>query len=109
MYAKPEARSGCIVLDLDSKRFQELEILIVDFQLGVAGQGRNHGSLVRGFFARLADPDGSLQHEKDVVTAVLDPRYYLGDLLRIRQGFINRLTEFFHQVLKMLIHVAPLA
>ena len=41
--------------DLDTERFQEFEILIVDFEFRVGGEGGDQRGLVGGFFALLTD------------------------------------------------------
>src|SRR5580698_2088387 len=67
--AKP--KGGCLYIgpisglllfflfDSDAEGFQELHVLIADFEFGVGGQSGNEGSLVGGFFALLADAAGS--------------------------------------------------
>jgi len=39
----------------DAKRFQELEIRVIDFEFGVSGESGDEGSFVGRFFALLAD------------------------------------------------------
>jgi hypothetical protein len=93
--------------DLDAERFQELQILVADFEFWIRGKRGNQGSLVRGLFALLAHSDGGFKNEEDVISAVFDPGNNLGNLLGVRQGFVDRIAEFFHQLLQLWIHGPP--
>ena len=72
-----------VVLDLDTQRLKEFHILIADLEIGIAGQSGYQGSLVAGFLAGLAYPDGGFQHQKDVVTSFFDPGNDIGNGLGI--------------------------
>ena len=73
----------CVVFYLYAERFQELNVLIADLQFGIAGQGGDHGALVR-LLTRAADADRGFEYQEDIVTTVFDPRNNIGDLVRIR-------------------------
>src|SRR5260221_1409398 len=103
------AALSCVVSNLDAKRFQEFEVLLVDFELGIAGQRGYQRSLVAALFAGTAYPDGGFEHQKNVVAAVFDPGNNFSNLVGVRQRFIDGLAQFFHQLLQLLIHESPLA
>ena len=94
-------------LDFDTERFEELEILIVDFEFGIGGESGDQGSLVGGFFALLAHADGGFEHQKNVVTAFFDAGDDFGDLFGIREGLVDGFAEFFHELLELLVHMVP--
>src|SRR5580700_10267591 len=48
-------------LDLDTQRFEKLEILIVDLEFGICRQSGDQRRLVGGFLALLANPNGGLK------------------------------------------------
>src|ERR1700680_4831464 len=57
-----KARQGLFFfLDLDTQRFEKLEILIVDLEFGICGQSGDQRRLVGGFLALLANPNGGLK------------------------------------------------
>src|ERR1700732_1239744 len=92
-----------VVLNLDAERLEELQVLIVGLELS-SPQRR----LFAGFLATLAYPDGGFQHQEDIVAALFDSRRDIGDGLGIRQGLVDRLTQFLHQLLQLLVHITPL-
>ena len=55
------ARDLFFFLDLDTQRFEKLEVLIVDLEFGICRQSGDQRRLVGGFLALLADPDGGLK------------------------------------------------
>ena len=69
-----------VVLDLDAQRLEEFEILIADLEL--RGHQRR---LFAGLLTRLADSDGSFEHQEYVVTALFDPGNDIGNGLGISQ------------------------
>jgi hypothetical protein len=112
-----DSRGGClhIVLfflffffDFDAEGFQEFEILVADFEFGVGGESSDQGSLVGGFFALLADADGSFEDQKNVVAAFFDAGDDFGDLFGIGKRFVNGFAEFLHELFELLVHVVPL-
>ena len=94
-------------LDFDTEGFEELEILIVDFEFGIGGESGDEGSLVGGFLALLADADGGFQDQKDIVPALFNTRDDLGDLFGIGERFVDGFAEFLHQIFELLVHVVP--
>ena len=65
--------------DLDAERLEKLHILIADLEFGIAAEGGDQGSLVRGVLALFADADGSFENQENVVAAFLDAGNDLGD------------------------------
>ncbi|SRR6266496_5559833 len=98
---------GRVVFDFDAEGFEEFNILLTDLEIRIAGQSSDHRGLIACFLARAAYTNRSFEHQENVVTTILDPRYDIGNLLRIRQGLINCLAKFLHQVLQLLIHESP--
>jgi hypothetical protein len=92
-----------VVLNLDAQRLEELEVLIADLELR-----RHQRRLFARLLARLADSDRGFQHQKDIVTAFFDSGNDVGDGLGISQRLIDRLAQFLHQLLQLLVHVTPL-
>ena len=102
-----QAGLGGVVLDLDAQRLQELQVLIADLEFGIAGERGDQGSLVSGFLAGLADADGGFEDQENVVAAFLDFGNDIGDLLGVGQRFVDRLAQLLHQLLQLLVHMAP--
>ncbi len=84
------------VLDFDAKLLQELEILVVDLELGVGGESGDERSFVGRLFALLADTNGGFKDQKNVVAALFDARDYFGNLFRIGERFVDGFAEFLH-------------
>jgi hypothetical protein len=93
--------------DFDAKRFQELEIRVIDFEFGVSGESGDEGSFVGGFFALLADTDGGFEDQENIVTALFDAGDDFGNLFGIGERFVNSFAEFFHELFELLVHVIP--
>jgi hypothetical protein len=93
--------------DLDAEGFEELEVLVADFEFGVGGEGGDERSLVGGFLALLADADGGFEDQEDVVTAFLDAGDDFGDLFGIGERLVDSLAEFLHELFELLIHLVP--
>src|SRR5229473_2770809 len=93
--------------DLDPERLQELEIRVVDFEFGVGGKRGDERGFVRRFFALLADADGGFEDQENIVAALLDAGDDLGNLLGIRERFVDGFAEFLHELFKLLVHVIP--
>ena len=87
-----------VVFDLDAQRLQELKVLFADFEVGIAGEGSDHGSSVARLFAGAAHPNGGFEDEENVVTAIFDPGNNVGNLLGIRQRLVDCFAQFFHQI-----------
>jgi len=66
---------------LNAERFEKLQILIADFELGIGAERAcgDQGGVVGRVFALFADADGCFENEEDVVTAFLDARYDFRD------------------------------
>jgi len=54
-----------------------------------------------------ADADRGFENQKNVVAAFLDAGNDLGDRFGIGQRFVDRFSEFFHELLQLLIHESP--
>ena len=67
----------------------------------------DQGSLVGGVFALLADADGGFENQKNVVAAFLDAGHDFGDRFGIGKRLVDRFSEFFHELLQLLIHESP--
>ena len=91
----------------DAQGFQEFEIGVVDFEFRIGGESGDEGSFVGRFFALLADADGGFEDKENVVAALFDARDDLGNLLGIRERFVDGFAEFFHELFELLVHVAP--
>src|SRR4029077_11225646 len=85
----------------------KFQILIADLEFGVGAEGGNQGSLVGGVLALLADANGGFENEENVVAAFLDAGNDFGDRFGIGQRLIDRFSEFFHELLQLLIHESP--
>ena len=57
-----------------------------------------------GFVVAAVETDGGLQHQKDIVAAGLDPGDDLGDLVGFRQGLVDGIAEFLHELLQFVVH-----
>jgi len=93
--------------DFDAERFQELEILVADFEFGVGGESGDEGSFVGGFFALLAYADGGFEDEEDVVTAFFDAGDDFGDLFGVGERFVDGFAEFLHELFELLVQWVP--
>jgi len=80
--------------DLDPERFQELQILVVDFKFRVRGKGCNERRFVGRLFSLLAHSDGSFEDQKNIVAAFFDAGDDFGDLLGIRERFVDGFAKF---------------
>jgi hypothetical protein len=96
-----------LFFDLDAERFQELQILIADFELGIGGQSGDEGSFVGGFFALLADADGGFENQENIVTALFDAGDNFGDLFGIGERLVDGFAEFLHELFELLIQLVP--
>src|SRR5438105_2679379 len=96
-----------VVFDLDSQGLQELEILLADFEIRIAGQGSDHRGFVAGFFAGTADANCGFEHQENIVTAIFDPGDDVRNLFRISKRLVDGFAQFFHQVLQLLVHESP--
>ena len=115
--AKP--KGGCLYIgpisglllfflfDSDAEGFQELHVLIADFEFGIGRQSGNEGSLVGGFFALLADADGSFENQENVVATLLDAGDDFGDLFGIGERLVDGFAEFLHELFELLVHLVP--
>ena len=63
--------------------------------------------LVGRVFALLADANRGFEDEKNVVAAFLDAGNDFGDRFGIGQRLVDRFSEFFHELLQLLIHESP--
>src|SRR4029077_11413563 len=52
--------------------------------------------------------DRGFEYQENVVAAFFDAGDNFGDCFRVRKRFVYGFAEFFHQLLKLLIHVVPL-
>jgi hypothetical protein len=93
--------------DFDAEGFQEFEILVVDFEFRIGGEGSDEGSFVGGFFALLADADGGFEDQEDVVATLFNSRDDFGDLFGIGERLVDGLAEFLHELFELLIHWVP--
>ena|SRR5580765_3563264 len=94
-------------LDFDAKRFQELQVLVADLELGVSAESGDEGSLVAAGDTLFANPDGGFEDEKNIVAAFLDAGYDFGNLLRVGQRLIDGFAQFLHELLQLRIHETP--
>src|ERR1700683_2026764 len=92
-----------VFFDLDAQRFEELQVLIADFEFWIGAEGGDERGLVGGFVARLADADGGFEHQKNIVTAFFDAGDDFGNLVGVGQRLIDGFPKFFHQLLKFLV------
>jgi hypothetical protein len=93
--------------DFDAEGFEEFEILVADFEFGVGGEGGDEGSLVRGFFALLADADGGFEDQENVIAAVFDAGDDFGDLFGLGERLVDGFAELLHELLELLVHLVP--
>src|SRR6185312_4563994 len=99
------SRYGKAVLRLlffhfNAQRFQELQVLVADFELKIARRGRgDERRFLRIALARLADANGGLKHKENVIAAVLDSGNNFGDGIRVSQRFVDRLAKLLHKLL----------
>src|SRR5579863_5233946 len=101
----PKRRALCrVLLDFDAQGLEELQVLIADFEFGIAAEGGDQGSFVGGFVAGLADADGGFEHQKNVVAAVLDTGDDFGNLVGVGQRLVDRFAKFLHELLEFLVH-----
>src|SRR5580700_1670080 len=93
--------------DSDAEGFQELHVLIADFEFGIGRESGNQGSLVGGFFALLADADGGFENQEYVVSAFFDAGDDFGDLFGIGERLVDGFAEFLHELFELLVHLVP--
>lgn len=93
--------------DLNAERFEELQVLIVDFEFRIGGKSGNQGSLVGGFLTLFTHADGGFEDQENIIAALFNARDNLGDLFGIRERFVDGFAQFFHQVFELLVHVSP--
>ena len=96
-----------VFVNFDAKRFQKLEILVVDFEFGISGESGDEGGFVGGFFALFTYADGGFEDEENIIAAFFDAGDNFGDLFRIGKRFIDGFAEFFHELFQLLVHVVP--
>src|SRR6266436_409469 len=94
------------VVDLDAEGLKKLQILIADLEFCIGAEGGDQGSLV-GVFPLLADADGGFEDEENVVATFLDAGNDFGDRFGIGKRLVDRFSEFFHELLQLLIHESP--
>jgi hypothetical protein len=97
-----------VFFDLDAQGFQEFEVLIADFEFGIAAEGGDQGSLVGGFVAGLADADGGFEYQENVVAAFFDAGDDFGDLIGVGERLVDGFPQFLHELLEFLVHAIPL-
>ena len=59
-------------VNFDAERLEEFQVLVVDLEFRIGGQGRDQRSLIGRFFALLADADSRFENQEDVVSTLLD-------------------------------------
>lgn len=84
-----------VVFDFDSEGLQELNVLIADLQLRVAGQSSDHGTLIR-LLAWAADANRRFEHQENVVAAIFDPGNHVSNLVRVGQRLVDGFAKFLH-------------
>src|SRR5215472_2536249 len=80
-----ERPSSDVFVDLDAQGLKELQVLVVDFKGGIAGQGGYQLRLVGRLFSLLAHPNGGFQYQEDVVSTLFYPGDHIRDLVRVSQ------------------------
>ena len=50
------------------------------------------------------EANSSLKHQKDVIAFTLDLANYCSNRLCLREGLVDRLAKFFHQLFQPLVH-----
>ncbi len=103
----PHALFFFFFFDFDSEGFQELQILVADFELGVGGEGGDKRSLVGGFLALLADADRSFEDQENIVSTFFDAGDNFGDLFGIGERLVDGFAEFLHELFELLVHAVP--
>jgi len=96
-----------VVFNLDAERFEEFQILIADFEVGIGAERGDKRGLVGSVFALFADADGGFENQENVIAAFLDAGHDFGDRFGIGQRLVDRFSEFFHELLQLLIHDSP--
>src|SRR5579871_2194376 len=96
-----------VFFDFDAEGFKELQVLIVDLEFRVGGEGGDQGGLVRWLLALLADADRGFQNQENVVPAFFNAGHYFRDLFGVGKRFINGVTKLLHQLLELRIHAFP--
>src|SRR6266853_6994913 len=95
------------VVDLDAEGLEKLQVLVADLEFCIGAESGDEGSLVGGVFALLADADGGFENEENVIATFLDAGNDFGDRFGIGKRFVDRFSEFFHELLQLLIHESP--
>ena len=78
--------------------------MVADLEFRIAGQCSDKRALVGTLFARSAYANGGFQNEKNVITTLFDPGNNFRNLVRVGQRLVDCFTQFFHQLLKLLVH-----
>jgi len=91
-------------VDFDAQRFEEFQILITDLQLRIGGHSGDERSLVWRLFALLAHADRRFQDQENVIATLFNAGHNFRNLLGVRQRFVNRVAELFHELLELWIH-----
>jgi hypothetical protein len=55
------------------------------------------------YFAAFVEANGDFQNQKEVVAGTAYARHDLGDPLRLREGFVDRVAQFFDQAFEIIV------
>lgn len=91
--------------DFDAEGFQELEVWSLTLNSGLVERVVTREVLSALFFALLADADGGLENEKNIVAAFFDAGDDFGDLLGIGKRFVDGFAKFLHEFFESIVHV----
>ena len=102
----PHQRSGILVFDSDSERPQKLSILRGQLENGLLAQvGIELLAVDEISFAPFVESDRHFQDQEKVISRSTDAAHNVRNLVRFRQGLVDRVTQFFDQTLEVIVQI----
>jgi len=97
------------VFHADSQSAKKLGILVGEAELlGLGWAASRTGQLLAVYqvaFVAFVEAYGDFEHQEEVITGGADATHHIGNPFGIRKRFVDRLTEFLDQPLKVIVEV----
>jgi hypothetical protein len=88
----------------DLQGAKELSVLCGQAEFGVSQSiGVNLLAMHNIYFTAFVEANGDFQNEKEVVAGTAYARHDLGDPLRLGEGFVDRVAQFFDQAFEIIV------
>ena len=102
-FQKDELGLEVLVHD-DFQGAKELSVLGGQAEFGVGQNiGVNLLTMHNVHFTAFVEANGDFQNEKKIVASAAYARHDLGDPLRLREGFVDRVAQFFDQAFEIIV------